>query len=497
MTTALATAANPNPASFSVLIPLFAVGVALVLGWAWWVRSINLALGLASTVAMWTLAYVALLQPGFLAGELLFAGMVLCLVLGGARAARLRAAAQPGSPATHAHGLRVGLVSATVNLMVLGMFLRPEQGNTATQAALYASGLFAGSAILGWVGDIIGQRMRPAARTTDPSVLMAAVLAANILVMVVLGGLVTSLESGLAVPDWPNSFGHNMLLYPLSAMKGGIFYEHAHRLFGMLVGVTTLCTWMVVIKDQKRMLPRVLASLMVVLVITQGWLGGLSVTGNVTTSMNPADLAPNVKIRIAHAMLGPERVCPRHGLGLCGHAALGHRSSTAGAGRALCSRAARVGAGLPDCPALPGGLRAPAAEAAHGRNRRLHPLLGVARPHHHGAHRGHGGHPCGPPLQPRVAAAVAAAHWQGGHAHRGAADGAGHRSAGGGAGAPRHRDSLVGILADHRSPGHWRAAPWPHCSARRPGAALCSACPAGRHCARSTGLSASCSASTL
>ncbi len=304
MTTALATAANPNPASFSVLIPLFAVGVALVLGWAWWVRSINLALGLASTVAMWTLAYVALLQPGFLAGELLFAGMVLCLVLGGARAARLRAAAQPGTAATHAHGLRVGLVSATVNLMVLGMFLRPEQGNTATQAALYASGLFAGSAILGWVGDIIGQRMRPAARTTDPSVLMAAVLTANILVMVVLGGLVTSLESGLAVPDWPNSFGHNMLLYPLSAMKGGIFYEHAHRLFGMLVGVTTLCTWMVVFKDQKRMLPRALASLMVVLVITQGWLGGLSVTGNVTTSMNPADLAPNVKIRVAHAMLG-------------------------------------------------------------------------------------------------------------------------------------------------------------------------------------------------
>ena len=30
--------------------------------------------------------------------------------------------------------------------------------------------------------------------------------------------------------DWPNSFGYNMFLYPLSRMTGGIYYEHAHRL---------------------------------------------------------------------------------------------------------------------------------------------------------------------------------------------------------------------------------------------------------------------------
>ena len=40
--------------------------------------------------------------------------------------------------------------------------------------------------------------------------------------------------------DWPNTFGTNMFLYPLSKMTGGIYYEHAHRLFGALVGLTTI-----------------------------------------------------------------------------------------------------------------------------------------------------------------------------------------------------------------------------------------------------------------
>lgn len=42
-----------------------------------------------------------------------------------------------------------------------------------------------------------------------------------------MGALVTSNDAGLAVPDWPNTFGHNMFLYPPSKWVGGIFYEHA------------------------------------------------------------------------------------------------------------------------------------------------------------------------------------------------------------------------------------------------------------------------------
>ncbi len=60
------------------------------------------------------------------------------------------------------------------------------------------------------------------------------------------GGLVTSHEAGLAVPDWPNTYGYNMFLFPISKWMGGIFYEHSHRLLASLVGLLTtiLAGWL-------------------------------------------------------------------------------------------------------------------------------------------------------------------------------------------------------------------------------------------------------------
>ena len=45
-------------------------------------------------------------------------------------------------------------------------------------------------------------------------------------VLLLSGGLVTSKGVGMTVPDWPNSYGYNMFLFPLSRWVGGIFYEH-------------------------------------------------------------------------------------------------------------------------------------------------------------------------------------------------------------------------------------------------------------------------------
>src|SRR5436309_2020064 len=59
-------------------------------------------------------------------------------------------------------------------------------------------------------------------------------------VLIVFGGLVTNTGAALAVPDWPNTFGHNLFLYPWSGMVGGIFYELSHRLLGATVGLLTL-----------------------------------------------------------------------------------------------------------------------------------------------------------------------------------------------------------------------------------------------------------------
>lgn len=53
------------------------------------------------------------------------------------------------------------------------------------------------------------------------------------------GGLVTSHGVGMAVPDWPNTFGYNMFAFPFSRWVGGIFFEHSHRLIATFVGLFT------------------------------------------------------------------------------------------------------------------------------------------------------------------------------------------------------------------------------------------------------------------
>jgi cytochrome c oxidase assembly protein subunit 15 len=60
------------------------------------------------------------------------------------------------------------------------------------------------------------------------------------------GGLVTSHGVGMAVPDWPNTYGYNMFFFPVSQWVGGIFYEHTHRLIASGVGLLTavLALWL-------------------------------------------------------------------------------------------------------------------------------------------------------------------------------------------------------------------------------------------------------------
>ncbi len=93
-----------------------------------------------------------------------------------------------------------------------------------------------------------------------------------------IGGLVTSTNSGMAVPDWPTTFGENMFLYPWSKMVGGIFYEHSHRLFGSLVGFLTILLAISLWVKEERQWLRWLGIVALGAVIVQGILGGLRVT---------------------------------------------------------------------------------------------------------------------------------------------------------------------------------------------------------------------------
>lgn len=97
--------------------------------------------------------------------------------------------------------------------------------------------------------------------------------------LLVLGGTVTSKGVGLAVPDWPTTFEYNMFLFPPSMWKGGVFWEHTHRLMGSLIGLMTIvvAVWLWRTQGQRPWLRR-LGVAALVLVIIQGVMGGLRVT---------------------------------------------------------------------------------------------------------------------------------------------------------------------------------------------------------------------------
>ena len=106
---------------------------------------------------------------------------------------------------------------------------------------------------------------------------IALLIASATVPLLFIGGLVTSKGVGLAVPDWPTTFGHNMFLYPWSEMVGGIFYEHGHRLFASGVGLLTVLLTIALWSREPRRWVRWLGALALFSVVVQGILGGLRV----------------------------------------------------------------------------------------------------------------------------------------------------------------------------------------------------------------------------
>jgi cytochrome c oxidase assembly protein subunit 15 len=87
----------------------------------------------------------------------------------------------------------------------------------------------------------------PPAPADNPALRRFALLtAAATFLLVWMGGLVTSHEAGMSVPDWPNTYGYNMFFFPVSKWLGGIFFEHTHRLVASGVGLLTtiLALWL-------------------------------------------------------------------------------------------------------------------------------------------------------------------------------------------------------------------------------------------------------------
>lgn len=241
------------------------------------VRSV--AMGFGGAVAMWALAYVAMMNPGQVIGEALFALTLLCVFLAGWLAGTHRMPKEGGWAA----GIKTGLVIATLNMLLIGSLIGGEsRGERMMQALGWIAGNYLITLALACVGGALamsrdggGESNRP---WRDWFSAFTCVAAATVFMLLITGGLVTGLEAGLAVHDWPTSFGHNMLLYPLSEMKGGVFYEHAHRLYGMLVGVTAITLAASAFYFDERKWLRALAVAYLVMVCVQGYMGGTRVT---------------------------------------------------------------------------------------------------------------------------------------------------------------------------------------------------------------------------
>ncbi len=122
---------------------------------------------------------------------------------------------------------------------------------------------------------------------------LGLVNAAAAMLLLVAGGMVTSTNSGLAVPDWPLSYGRW-----LPAMTGGVFFEHGHRMIAASVGFLVLVMAVWTQAEEKRPAVRRLAWWTLLAVSTQGVLGGITVYYGLP-----------VAVSAAHAVLGQTVFC--------------------------------------------------------------------------------------------------------------------------------------------------------------------------------------------
>lgn len=121
-------------------------------------------------------------------------------------------------------------------------------------------------------------------QNADPpgrSVHRIAVLAVSLIwPLIWVGGLVTTYDAGMAVPDWPGTYGYNLFLYPYHTWLLGpfdLFIEHGHRLLGALVGFVAIALVIAAFRFEPRSWVRWLTLGVLVAVIAQGVLGGMRV----------------------------------------------------------------------------------------------------------------------------------------------------------------------------------------------------------------------------
>lgn len=247
--------------------------------------------GAAGAVAMWWAWFFTHLPGERLPGAAALPIIILAAVAGLTWALRFA----PRSSRLQL-GAGAGLFAAILNLTVLGSFLgKAPESNTpgapvqvAPNAALVAGGFLLAGAALGALSGFLAQRIRRAepirAFPSEASAWLARmglVGVAATVPLLALGGVVTSTESGMAVPDAPTTYGSSMFLYPVELMAHArVFLEHTHRLFGALVGLVTATLGVLVFWLDARAWAKRASAGIFMLVVAQGVLGMVRVERN-------------------------------------------------------------------------------------------------------------------------------------------------------------------------------------------------------------------------
>jgi len=232
--------------------------------------------GVGAAAAMLVVAYVLHLPGLALPGPVV--GGAMLAALAGALALVARSAGRASAVPV---GFGAGIVAALLSLIALGAVLaEPIEEHGALRGVLM---FLVWTLLVGGVGAAAAALVRPGAparpvAAADWTPILAFITAGAPLALITMGGIVTAAEAGLAVPDWPATFGANMFLYPLSQMTGGVYYEHAHRLMGAFVGLATILLMVVTLWKARGPVVKALSVVAFIHVCIQGLMGGLRVT---------------------------------------------------------------------------------------------------------------------------------------------------------------------------------------------------------------------------
>lgn len=234
----------------------------------------TVALGFWGAMVVWTswfathLPWTGLEAP--VQTAIVLAAWLVAAIVAGREAPTAAAAARLGGQA--------GLVTAAIGLLLLGSKMGGAGDQTRPPGLLICGAFLVLGTLIGLVGATIGRAAltRPSrARDWHACHALAVVCIAAPLLFV--GGLVTSTNSGMAVPDWPATYGMNMFLYPLGTAPTDVFLEHSHRLFGAFLGLASLTLMVWTWRTDRSRGMKVFATIIFLAVLTQGIVGGIRV----------------------------------------------------------------------------------------------------------------------------------------------------------------------------------------------------------------------------